>query len=38
MKYAFRNVLAVLLFTSAPALTAELPKEGTSITPPAKRA
>ena len=28
MKYAFRNVLAVLLFTSAPALTAELPKEG----------
>jgi hypothetical protein len=28
MKHAFRNVLAVVLFTSAPALTAELPKEG----------
>ena len=29
MKHAFRNVLAILLFTSAPpAFTAELPKEG----------
>ena len=28
MKTAFRNVLAVVIFTSAPALAAELPKEG----------
>jgi hypothetical protein len=28
MRHADRNVLAVMLFTSAPALTAELPREG----------
>src|SRR3954462_1724110 len=28
MKNAFRNVLAAVIFTSAPALAAELPKEG----------
>jgi hypothetical protein len=28
MKHAFRNVLALVIFVSAPALAAELPKEG----------